>query len=419
MKISYSFLITAIVLLTTLSGAVRKWITTSGAVNNALLGLVLILPILLLFYKNKDIELIENKKHAVFNVYFFFLIIFALNPLNATIYHGLLGFIIHLSFFSILVSYFKNHAKINTRFIIVVATGLLIFEIILGSIQYASPAESFINRYAVGEDTETGVALVGDAIRVTGTFSYIAGYSTFLFLGLFTVFYSIKTGLFKSYGYILLGLVVYGALISGSRGTVAFIVGTTIVFLTFEVKILLKPKVIVNILLISGLLVITNFVAGDPLKITAKFERSYDNFASRTEGSQEEGKKRVFRDLDDIINSPFPYKISGIGLGSTYQGANALFGESALLSNITYEGELFRILIEGGFLLVILRIILLIYFLSILEFSFVFKVYLFFAINLLVPIVFNIYSSIFLGIGLILLNQAYLPEPEPTEIEEE
>ncbi|MBK0382061.1 hypothetical protein I5M32_03735 [Pedobacter sp. SD-b] len=397
----------AIVLVTTLSGAIRKWITTSGAVNNALLGLVLILPVLLLFYKDEHAELIEKKKYSVFYVYFFFLIVFALNPLNSTIYHGILGLIIHLSFFSILVSYFKNKAKLNTRLLILISTSLLVFEVVLGSIQYASSADSFINRYAVAEDVNTGVALVGDAIRVTGTFSYIAGFSTFLFLGLFTVFYALKTNIFKNYGYILLGLVIYGALISGSRGTVVFTVGTSIIFLAFEIRILTKLKVIVNIFLISIALLVINIGLGDPLNISTKFERSYDNFYTRAEGSQEDGQKRVFKDIDDILNSPFQYKVTGIGLGSTYQGANALFGESPLLSNITYEGELFRILIEGGFLLVILRIVLLIYFLSIMEFSLVFKVFLFFAINLLVPIVFNIYSSVFLGVALILLNQAY------------
>lgn len=407
-KTNYTKAITILLLLTTLSGVVRKWITTSGAINNGLLGLVLLTPLLLFFIKDENNFNKEN--HAIFNVYIFFLIICAINPLNNTFYHGLLGLPLHLAFFSILCSAFKNIDNFDAKLFAYLSVGLLIMEIILGSIQYVSPAGSFINRYAVEEGQDSDIALVGNAIRVTGTFSYIAGFSAFLYLGLFTSFYLIKKEIFGQYSYILLLMVLYGGLISGSRGAVGFILLTILVFFIFEAKKLFDTKVIFNLIVIIFTFIFFNTLLGDPANIYSKFENSYNNFSKRVESNSDEGESRIFRDIDDVMSSNFDYKLTGIGLGSTYQGANLLFGQSKLLNGIVYEGELYRIVIEGGFLLLVLRFLVLTYFLSKMSFRLSFKIYLFIIINLIVPIVYNVYSSIYLGLGLILLNQAYLPE---------
>lgn len=405
MKIKFNTALIILLMITTFSGAVRKWLSLSSGVNNILLGILLIFPIFLLFYKSIDEK---TYKFNIFYIYLFFLIIFASNPLNLTIYHGLFGILVHIGFYALLLSYFKNSSSFEDSKFAIFSGGLLVFEVVLGSIQYVSTPDSFINRYAVEEGVESGVALVGDSIRVTGTFSYIAGFSSFLFLGLFTVFYFIKKEIFKKYSYSLLGFVFYGALISGSRGTVAFVAVTSFVFLITEAKILLNPKLLFNIFGVVVIFIFFNTLLNDPINIFSRVQKSYDNFSLRAENSSEEGKNRLFQDINDVFNYDFGYQLSGIGLGSTYQGANAVFGTSSLASSIGFEGELFRLVVEGGYLLFILRLVILWYFISKLEFSNTFKVFLFLIINLLIPIVFNIYACIYLALGIILLNQSYL-----------
>lgn len=415
-KINYTKALIIILLITTFSGAIRKWVTTSGAVNNIIFAIILISPLLLIFYKDEGIR--QKEKFSLFYIYVFFLIIFAFNPLNYTIYHGILGIMIYLTFFTIILSYFKNQALLDTRLFLYICLAILGVEVVLGSIQYVSPGDSFINRYAVEDDSTAGAALVGDAIRVTGTYSYIAGYSAFLYLSLFSVFYCIKKDIFKQYSYVLLAAVFYCALISGSRGAVGFVVLTSFIFLVFEAKILVNSKTIMNVFGIFIVFIFFNTVFNDPFKVFARVQRSYDNFAKRAEDSSEEGQTRVFADINDVLERDFEYKLSGVGLGSTYQGANAVFGTSNIVQNLTYEGEQFRLIIEGGYILFLLRAMLLGFFISKLAFSKLFKIYLFTIIILIIPIVFNVYGAIYLALGLILLNQAYLPEPEIKSLEE-
>lgn len=411
MKIKYQYFIYFIFTLVTFSGAIRKWIIPSGILSNVILGVLLITPLLSLTFVEKNPKN-DTENYSLFTFYIAALCLFSINPLNQSIYHSLFGFLIHLVFFSIILIYFKNKDGFNaTKFSYYVLICLII-EVVLGSIQSVSSGDSFINRYAVSEDSNVGAALVGDAIRVTGTFSYIAGYSAFQYIALFTSFYLIKKGIFKQYSYIFLGMVFYGALISGSRGAVGFVALTSLLFLVLEVKIFSNSKTIFNILSISIILLVANFITGDALHISSRFNKSFDNFMSRAEGSEEEGQKRIFLDLNDVLFTNFDYKLTGIGLGATYQGANALFGTSPLLNNVTYEGEQFRLVLEGGYILFFFRLIVLWYFLSKLEFSKLFKIYLFLIISLIIPIVYNVYGAIYLALGLILLNQAYLPEPE-------
>lgn len=55
---------------------------------------------------------------------------------------------------------------------------LLIPVCILGIIQFFSPVDSPLNLYVAGE--ESGIAKVGEFVRITGTFSYLAGLTVYL-----------------------------------------------------------------------------------------------------------------------------------------------------------------------------------------------------------------------------------------------
>ncbi len=402
-------------LITTLSGALRKWLSIPSALNNILVGLILLIPTLLIFAISTN-KYEQSSSKGLFNTYLFFLVLFAMNPLNQTIYHGLFGIMIHLLFFGILWAYQKNKISFIIERFIYVTLILFAIQIIIGSIQYSSPGDSFINRYAVDEESTAGAALVGDAVRVTGTFSYIAGYGAFILLALFNSFYLIKKEIYPKYNFLILLSVFYGALLSGSRGTVGFVGLTIIMFFLFETKSFFNGKALFNTFIAGVIFLFANTLIGDPLDIYVRVEKSYDNFMQRFDNSSEEGESRLTEDIYEAINGQYEYGLTGIGLGSTYQGANILFGQSPQAASIFYEGELFRTVIEGGYLLLLLRFILLFVLIKDLNFSVGFKIYLFFIIGLYCSIVFNIYSAIYLAMGLILLSHA--EETETTKIEQ-
>lgn len=399
---------------TTFSGALRKWLTLPSALNNIFVGLIILIPTLLIFLKSEHKHEYYLSK-GIFYTYLFFLAIMATNPLNHTLYHGLFGILIHLLFFGILWAYQKNKASFIDKKFISTTLVLLAIQVIIGSIQYSSPGDSFINRYAVDEESTAGAALVGDAVRVTGTFSYIAGYGAFILLALFISFYLIKKEIYPKYNFLILLSVFYGALLSGSRGTVGFVGLTIIMFFLFETKSFFNSKAIFNTFIAGVIFLFANTLIGDPLDIYVRVEKSYDNFIKRFDNSSEEGESRLTEDIYEAIDGKYEYGLTGIGLGSTYQGANILFGQSPQAASIFYEGELFRTVIEGGYLLLLLRFILLFALIKDLNFSIGFKIYLFFIIGLYCSIVFNIYSAIYLAIGLMLLSHA--KETETTKIE--
>lgn len=70
---------------------------------------------------------------------------------------------------------------------------LMIPLFILGIMQYYSPSDAFINKYAVDKETGTYEVVVGAGghTRITGTFSYLATYASYLSFALHLLFYSV------------------------------------------------------------------------------------------------------------------------------------------------------------------------------------------------------------------------------------
>ncbi|MBN2603512.1 MAG: hypothetical protein JXA91_05230, partial [Candidatus Thermoplasmatota archaeon] len=94
------------------------------------------------------------------------------------------------------------------------------------------------------------------------------------------------------------------------------------------------------------------------------------------------------------------------GLGSTYQGANQVFGVSQTVKQYGYmEDETERIVFEGGYPLFILRIVFLIMILSAMKIPIWSKWALFFLfINAM--LIFNTYMTFFVATGLIWINNS-------------
>ena len=388
-------------LFTTLSGAMRKWGVSSGVVSNAILGIQLLVPFGLvgLFPQKK----IKSRFIPVLVVYGLILVGLAFNPLNQTYLHGVFGFILHFGFWLALFAYLSQRNKFQlssqlNKYLLL----LVIAQIVLALIQYRLPSTHFLNRYVSETDFIAGV---GDAVRVTGTFSYISGFSAFLiFVGMFAWAMAVQKRISSLAIIGLLGGLLIASLMNGSRATLAmslFFVGVTGLQL-FSIKNI--PALFATLVMI---IILISLNVGTVATVATE---AYDNFLTRVEGNAESGEqtKRIIGPVSEIVDFKGEYPLFGVGLGATYQGANALFGTSHFLRSYGFfEEEPERIILEGGFLLFLCRIILLGLIVSYLKIPKVYSIPLFILMFLYVPFIFNIYNLYYFMLGLILLDYSY------------
>ena len=404
-----------LIVITTFSGALRKWAEFPNVVNNIALFISMVIPVyLLFFFKNEEQSVLNKNLRIALNIFLFFLIALIFHPLNTTFYHGLFGFFIHLSFIGILISYIKNKKNFDSKKIVRLFFFILGTQLIIATIQYGSPSDSFINRYADhnqgennGKEQKEGIAVVGDAVRVTGTFSYLGGYAALLFFFLLYTFYLAKSKDAK-YFYILTPIIIYGSLLSGARASVGFTIILIAIFSFIEKKLLLSNiKLALNTVILVSLLFIFNIAIGDKLGILEQIDSALGNFIQRVEENQQESQGRLTGDLYEVFFREFEHKNFGVGLGSTYQGANVLFGTSEIIRSTPMEGELFRLVIEGGIFFIFFRWILIAFIFSYLDFPLLLKISFFIIFCIFTIITFNIYNAIYISLGIICLNQAY------------
>ncbi len=406
-KISFYQAVIYLVLFTTLSGAIRKWGGVSNLLDNIVLIIQLVSPFIYFFILKKQ----ENRQTGAWlAIYFFCLLICAINPIQLTWYHSLFGLIIHLGFYVLMFGYLLSDQQINEKYWNEVFITLGIIEIILASLQYVSASDAWINRFAVSNNSEaTNTAYIGDAIRATGTFSYIAGYTSFLVFFMFFLLYRLKVYKNNPWNLIFLIFGFYGSLLSGSRGMMVIYVATVLMFSITELKIK-NGKQIIRSIGFTIIFLLINALFGDPASLNSRFEKSWNNFYDRWTNNSSEGQKRIFLDFNNIASNNFKHDFTGIGLGATYQGSVSKWGKSPYLNDIYYEGELFRLFIEGGYLLLFLRFVLIAFILSKLHFSNLFKIYLFIIIAFYSALVFNIYNAVYVACGIIVLDTAYRRE---------
>ena len=410
-KKSFNNIILFIFIFTLLNGVFRKWIFPNNSFGNFIQLIQIILPFFLVFSENKWIKPWKNQ--YIFS-YILILIFFSFNPMNKTIFHGFLGFLIYTPFFFVLTYYIDNRSNINIIPLIKIFLYFCFFEIILAFIQYQLPADNFLNRYADIDKLGIGqsIAMVGNSVRVTGTFSYISGFSSFLiFTSIFSwvlvrinynltvVFFLIigtlsATLMTGSRSVMLINLIIYFCMIK-SEFSFSFIFGFFKKFL-FTIILFFLISFIFN-----GLFGIDNVISA-----------SFENFENRRIENKTTGEEesRIFQDLSDVLNFNGNHPFFGVGLGATYQGATALFGTSDYVIEYGgYEGELPRIILEGGFFLFFFRLLLIGIICSKLNIYWYSKIIFFIILAYGTSLVFNVYNSFFFSIGLIFLdNSKYL-----------
>lgn len=389
------------IIFTIFSGAIRKWVVSSSALGNLFFLVQLFIPIFLIFCF-KGVRLRYFSFFILF-IYFVCLFLFALNPLNETIFHGIIGINLHGGLWVLLFIYFDNYKQFPAEKLIPLLVFFVLFEFLVTQWQYQMPYNHFINKY-VGDASTQIATMSGRAVRVTGTFSFLSGFTAFLFCSSFLIWALSKLKYSKVITYILAGIVVLGSLQSGSRatfGTIFFIIG-------ISMYVSIKNGNIVRNLVQMILLI---FFIGTASYSQEVVRKGVSNFVYRFNGglATNEYNSRTIGAIEEVINFRGVYPFVGIGLGSTYQGANAIWGESRYAKSYPggYEEELERIVIEGGYILFFFKLLLLfiLFFRSKIPQIFILGIIIMQIMTL--PLVFNIYNAFFFFISIILVDRAY------------
>jgi hypothetical protein len=398
-----------IYLFTVLGGALRKWVISSKEIGNFILFLQILIPYVLILVKGGLANWRIGK--SAFSIFILVLIVGILNPLNLTINHGILGFLLHGSFFFVLFFYFNNRKQFDFKKILPFLVIASLIHLLLVFYQYTQPSDSFINTYADVEAVGS-IAIVGNSARVTGTFSYISGFTGFLFFHSLLVWSLFKFRYKSIYSLLLLIMGLVACFMSGARAAtyLYLIVVVTIIFneyysvrkIIFDFKLFLPILIFATILLGLG-----------SEKFLDLILNSFTGFVERRALGRSSGEEnaRIFGDFLEILNFRGNYPLLGVGLGSTYQGAIRLFGTSPyILEYGFFESEIIRILLEGGFILLIVRVFLTVF---LINQTYIPKSGKFILIVILIfffPVVFNVYNAIFAALGIILVDHFYYKE---------
>jgi hypothetical protein len=411
-KSKLSFCIKVVVfiyLFTILSGAFRKWFISSKQIGNFILLLQILVPFTLLLVKGG----IKNWRlgRTPFILLTLVLIVGVVNPLNLTINHGILGLLLHGSFFFVLFFYLNNRSLFEFEKIMPFLVFASLGHLFLVFYQYTQPSDAFINTYADVESVGS-IAIVGTSARVTGTFSYISGFTGFLFFHSLLVWALFKFRYKSIYSLTLLIMGLIACFMSGARAA-TYLYLLIFLAIVYNEYSSLRKTVFDFKLFFPALFFITILIGFGSEKVSDLISNSFIGFIERRERGIETGEEslRIVGDFIELINFRGNYPVLGVGLGSTYQGANRLFGTSPyVLEYGFFESELIRIVLEGGYLLLITRIVVTIFLINQTLIPKSGKFILIVSLILFFPIVFNIYNAIFATLGIILVDRFYYKE---------
>jgi hypothetical protein len=212
----------------------------------------------------------------------------------------------------------------------------------LGVVQFFSPLDSPLVSYLQWEETAQAPApaLVGSFPRVSGTFSYISGFATYLFVIVMVAIALLNLGRLGTAARVLVaGALVLGVttlIMTGSRGAVALLLLQLPVFLLLVGKrrLALRTGVVV-----VALAVLVPWLAPDAVGA----------FWQRTTAVDDEQER-----LTTLITQPLlflgPSLPWGFGVGSTHQAARFLTDVEpySWLPTDDFEDEPGRVMLELG-----------------------------------------------------------------------
>ncbi|MGQ0792570.1 MAG: O-antigen ligase family protein [Deltaproteobacteria bacterium] len=229
-----------------------------------------------------------------------------------------LGFITHFYFVPLifLIPMLLDSQERILRFLKMIPY-LSIPVFMLGVVQYYSPSTSAINKYV---DKDAHVAGIGEFVRITGVFSYISPFNTYIGISIALILYLIVIvrGVNKRETlviYIAFALGMANLFMTGSRGAVAAFILQAAPFLFFALRgrVRIRKKVIARLLLAMPLMIAL-------LIFSETGSRAVEAFVERTRSVSSDVVPRI---IDNF--TPFKFLsesgLAGFGIGTAYQGA--------------------------------------------------------------------------------------------------
>ena len=387
---------------TAFHGMLRKWVFSGNSgVNNVLFLIQLLMPFIVFWAMKREKSFFSYQPLFAYAVV---LIGCALNPMNHTIFHGISGFLLHFGFWLIMLTYVNEREAFPIERLMGAFLIICFAEVILSVVQFSLPTTHFLNRYESSDEVVGFNNGVG--VRVIGTFSYIAGYGSFLFfIGLFVWALMIEN---KRNTVVILSLAGFGLVstfMNGSRSIMLpYVVCVGFGFVSYG-TFGQKMKAGITLALLVGLGLAFNIG-----KKASFIETSYNAFAQRVEYGQKSGEaaERTAGAFLDVSEFRGKYPLFGIGLGATYQGATSKWGRSHELIEYGYcEEEPARILLEGGYFLFIIRVLLFGLLIWQLKIPAMFSTPILFYVYFFTLFVFNTYQCTFVFFGMALLDKLY------------
>jgi len=269
-----------------------------------------------------------------------------LNPYLPNLYVGLFGikaYLVYVPLMYMVPAVFPDE-RVLPRF----WTWALILSLIplgLGVMQFSAPADSILNRYAWEDEFGSSVAGFADMgkVRITGTFSYITGYTTYLTLVFLTgvawvIFEQRRWFRWGLYG--MLGLVLANLMMTGSRGPFLILGAAVAVLLVLAWQSRAPGRS--SVLTLCVVLPLTVLLAG------RLFPEARTAFTERVQQSEDIPER-----LAGILHNPIwalgETDSFGYGIGSTHQATAFLIpaGFSGPLPPEA-EGEWERVILEVG-----------------------------------------------------------------------
>jgi hypothetical protein len=214
----------------------------------------------------------------------------------------------------------------------------------LGVVQFNLPPDHLLNRYAWSDQS---VATFGSAdhARVTSTFSYITGYSTFLVaLGVFLLAaIAVERRTYIAVAkFALLLLTAANLLMTGSRGAVAQFALALPAFLWLAISRteMNRAKVV-----IAGAVASVLVAAG----VLTFFPEAHQAFTERAAAHTSENIDRVVQLASGPMDSAQQGGWTGYGIGATLPGSAFLYGPATSADGPPWvEAELEHVIIETG-----------------------------------------------------------------------
>lgn len=335
-----------------IEGAIRKWVLPQGQEMVYFLKDIFLIGAYLKFFFSPDPELKTYRMRIPTGVVIGLCLVVALSALNPGTGHPILALYgLKIYFFYIPLIFIMPYLFRTREELVKQLTWYALIAIpicILGFLQYKSDRFSVINTFASGmaETGATGFG-VGDRARITGTFSYLTGHTTFVifFTTLTLVLLSLEEIKLRwALLFVNLPLLAGNALMGGSRASVVALGFICAGFVVAAFSGRLGSSKNFLTLLVGGVLL----AAAAGLFV---FKDAWAHWSTRYQSSEETMYTRVIEfPLDAIQRALKDGGITGLGIGTVHPATQAIKRRLHLgvEENRSYDIELGQVMVELG-----------------------------------------------------------------------